>query len=191
VVGGAPLQHALRVVSLRSDPDNLFGDPRGLFVPGDIYNTLGWNGHYVGLPNANYFQSGSDWERPVFFQLFDSGRSLAVSQLMGVRNHGAWSRGAAQKTLRFYAREEYGDSQVRAALFPGQTDSAFKRFLLRNSGNDWSSTGFRDAMMHQVFRPLARCDTQDYEPVVVYVDGEYWGLQNLREYYSAYYLERR
>lgn len=190
-VGGAPLQHALRVVSLLSDPDNLFGDPRGLFVPGDIYNTLGWNGHYVGLPNANYFQSGSDWERPVFFQLFDSGRSLAVSQLMGVRNHGAWSRGAAQKTLRFYAREEYGDSQVRAALFPGQTGSAFKRFLLRNSGNDWSSTGFRDAMMHQVFRPLARCDTQDYEPVVVYVDGEYWGLQNLREYYSAYYLERR
>ncbi len=189
-VGGATLQHALRVVSLMSDPDNLFGDPLGLFVPGDVYNTLGWNGHYVGLPNANYFLSGGEWERPVFFQMFEADRTLAVSQLMGVRNHGAWSRAAAQKTMRFYAREEYGDSQVRYPVFPQQSDAAFKRFLMRNSGNDWSSTGFRDAMMHQLFRPLARCNTQDCEPAVLYVDGEYWGVLNLREYYSNYYLER-
>ena len=190
-VGGVPLQHTLKVFSLMSDPDNLFGDPRGIFVPGDIYKTLGWNGQYVGLPNANYFQYGDAWERPIFVQLFETDRSLAVSQLMGVRDHGAWSRGAAQKTMLMYTREEYGDSKVDYALFPDQADKGFKRFLIRNSGNDWSSTGFRDAMMQQVFRPLARCGTQDYEPAVIYVDGEYWGVQNIREHYSKYYLERK
>ncbi len=191
LVGGAPLLHTLKVISLQSDYADLFGDPRGLFVPGDIYNTLGWNGHAVGLPNANYFQRGDEWERPVHFQMFGTDRALAVSQLMGARNHGGWSRAAAQKTLRFYARAEYGDSQVDAPLFPTQTDTGFKRFLLRNSGNDWSSVGFRDAMMQSLFRPLARTDTQDYEPAVVYVNGEYWGFQNIREHYSKYYLERR
>jgi hypothetical protein len=191
LVGGTPLQHALRVVSLMSDPDNLFGDPLGLFVPGNVYKALGWNGHSVGLPNANYFQRGDAWERPVFAQLFETDRTLAFSQLMGMRNHGAWSRGAAQKTVLMYAREEYGDSRVDYRLFSSQADTRFKRFLLRNSGNDWSSTGLRDAMMQQIFRPLARTDTQDYEPAVVYVNGEYWGVQNIREHYSKYLLERK
>ena len=190
-VGGPTLQHTLRVFSLMSDPDNLFGDPRGIFVPGDIYKTLGWNGHYVGLPNANYFQYGDAWERPIFVQMFETDRTLGISQLMGTRIHGAWSRGAAQKTLLMYTREEYGDSKVKYALFPNQADTDFRRFLLRNSGNDWSSVGFRDAMMQQVFRPFARCGTQDYAPAVIYVDGEYWGVENIREHYSKYYLARK
>lgn len=189
-VGGAPLQHTLKVFSLQSDPAFLFGDPLGLFVPGDIYKALGWNGQYVGLPNANYFQRGDAWERPLFVQLFETDRTLALAQLMGVRNHGAWSRGAAQKSLLLYAREEYGDSQISDRLFPGQTDKDFKRVMLHNGGNDWSSTGLRDAMAQQVFRPYARCDTQDYEPAVTYVNGEYGGVENLRESYSKYYFER-
>jgi hypothetical protein len=190
LIGGVPLQHTLKVFSLLSDDANLFGDPLGIFVPGDIYKALGWNGHYVGLPNANYFQRGDAWERPLFVQLFETDRTLALSQLMGVRNHGAWSRGAAQKSLLLYAREEYGDSAAKHAFFPNQTDRTFKRVMLHNGGNDWSGTGFRDAMAQQVFRPAARCDTQDYEPAVTYVNGEYWGLENIREHYSKYYFER-
>lgn len=190
LIGGAPLQHTLKVFSLMSDDAHLFGDPFGLFVPGDIYKALGWNNHYVGLPNANYFQRGDAWERPMYVQLFETDRTLALSQLMGLRNHGAWSRGAAQKTLLLYAREEYGDSQAKVAFFPNQTDRDFKRVILHNSGNDWSSTGFRDAMTQQIFRPYARCDTQDYEPAVTYVNGEYWGLENIREHYSKYFFER-
>jgi hypothetical protein len=191
LIGGAPIQHTLRVFSLMADRDDLFGGPRGLFVPGDVYTTLGWNGHSVGQPNANYFQKGDAWERPVHVQMFEADRTLAFSQQMGARNHGGWSRAAAQKTLRLYARAEYGDSRVRCRLFPEQTDADFKRFLLRNSGNDWSNTGFRDALMQRMFRPLARTDTQDYEPAVVYVNGEYWGIQNIREHYSRFLLERK
>jgi len=190
LIGGAPLQHTLKVVSMMSDEANLFGDPLGLFVPGNVYKALGWNGHFVGLPNANYFQRGDAWERPLYVQVFEADRTLGLSQLMGVRNHGAWSRGAAQKTLLLYAREEYGDSQARCAFFPNQVDKSFKRVILSNSGGDWSSTGFRDAMTQQIFRPYARCDTQDYEPAVTYVNGEYWGLENFREHYSKYYFER-
>lgn len=191
LIGGAPIQHTLRVFSLMADRADLFGDARGLFVPGDIYKTLGWNNHSVGQPNANYFQRGDDWERQAVVQMFEADRTLAFSQVMGVRNHGGWSRAAAQKTLRLYARAEYGDSRVRYPLFTGQADADFKRFLLRNSGNDWSNTGFRDALMQRMFRPLARTDTQDYEPAVVYVNGEYWGVQNIREHYSRFLLERK
>ncbi|MFA6632312.1 MAG: lamin tail domain-containing protein, partial [Kiritimatiellia bacterium] len=77
LIGGDAIRHTLRVVSLMSGEANLFGGPLGLFVPGDIYAALGWNGHYVGLPNANYFQRGDAWERPVMVQLFECDRTLA------------------------------------------------------------------------------------------------------------------
>ena len=191
LIGGAPVSHTLRVLSLMADRADLFGDTRGLFVPGDIYNTLGWNGHSVGEPNANYFQRSDAWERPLMVQMFETDRTLAFTQLMGARNHGGWSRAAAQKTLRLYARGEYGDSRVEYPLFPEQADSGYKRFLLRNSGNDWSSTGLRDAVMQRLFRPFARAGTQDYEPAVVYINGEYWGIQNIREHYSRFLFERK
>jgi len=190
-IGEELLHHSLPVVSIMTDNTNLFSNPIGLFVPGDIYLDLGWNSHPVGLPNANYFQRGDEWERPVVMQMFDKERNPAFTQMLGIRNHGGWSRAAAQKTMRFYARSEYGNSNLRYKLFPDQNDDSFKRFLIRNSGNDWSSTGLRDMVMQRIFRPAVITDTQDGTPVVIYINGEYWGIQNIREHYSNYYFERK
>ncbi|MDD2598298.1 MAG: CotH kinase family protein [Kiritimatiellae bacterium] len=190
-IGPEILQHSLPVISLISDNTNFFSDAVGLFVPGEIYNNLGWNGHAVGEPNANYFQRGDEWERAVVMQMFDQDRVPIFTQTLGIRNHGGWSRAAAQKTLRVYARSAYGKSALEAQLFPSQSDSRFKRFLLRNSGNDWSSTGLRDMVMQRIFREAARTDTQDGTPAVLYVNGEYWGIQNIREHYSQHYFERK
>ncbi len=190
-IGTETLQHALPVISLMSAYTNLFSSPAGLFVPGDIYLTLGWNSHPVGLPNANYFQRGDEWERPAVMQMFDIDRNPVFNQIFGIRNHGGWSRAAAQKTLRVYARAEYGKSTLKYQLFPSQSDSSFKRFMLRNSGNDWSSTGLRDMVMQRIFQGAVTTDTQDGTPAVMYVNGEYWGIQNIREHYSEYYLERK
>ncbi|MDI6402636.1 CotH kinase family protein, partial [Balneolaceae bacterium ANBcel3] len=33
-------------------------------------------------------------------------------------------------------------------------------------------------------------DTQAYRPFIVFINGEYWGIQNLRERYDAFYFER-
>jgi hypothetical protein len=63
----------------------------------------------------------------------------------------------------------------------------YKRLLLRNSGNDWSYTLFRDALMHQLVSGLS-LDIQAVRPAVVYLNGEYWGLHHLRERLDEYYL---
>ncbi|MBP5227636.1 MAG: CotH kinase family protein, partial [Kiritimatiellae bacterium] len=191
LIGPIPNSHTLRVVSLMTDEANFFSDATGIMVPGDIYNTLGWNGHSVGKPNANYFQSGSEWERPVMFELFETNRQEVVAQRLGVRTHGGWSRAAAEKTLRFYSRKAYGKKKVSYPIFPGRDQKSYKRFLLRNSGNDWSASGFRDAVGQQLFWKYAKTSLQDYEPAVIYVNGEYWGIENFRDDYSNRYFEER
>ncbi|MBQ9431763.1 MAG: CotH kinase family protein [Kiritimatiellae bacterium] len=190
LIGNISNQHTLRVVSLQTDEENFFADDIGLMVPGDVYNANGFGSHAVGKPNANYFQHGMEWERPVCFQLFESGtREEAFAQQLGVRNHGGYSRSVAQKTLRFYARKEYGKKKINYPLFGDRGTPAYKRFLLRNSGNDWQYTLIRDAVGQNIFRPFLKTAYQDYEPTVVYVNGEYWGIENFRDHFTKHYME--
>src|SRR5699024_11065945 len=65
----------------------------------------------------------------------------------------------------------------------------FKRLLLRNSGNDWDQTMFNDAFIQSLVEPLGTVDTQAYRPAVVFLNGEYYGIQNIRERFDEYYFE--
>jgi len=187
LVGATVNEHRLRVVSLITDENNFFGYDQGIMVPGAKYTQ--WSGS-VGKPYANYFQSGTNWERRVHLELFETNREQVVNCDVGVRVHGAWSRAWPQKTLCIYARDEYGKKRIKHPLFPDDVNTEYKRFLLRNSGNDWNETTFRDAVSQSLFRPVAKHSTQGYVPAVVYINGEYWGIQNFRHQYSARFFER-
>ncbi len=191
LVGTVPNSHTLRVVSIIADHEDLFGDAKGLMVPGNIYKSSGFGSSSVGKPNANYFQSGDTWERLAHFELFETNHAPAASCTLGLRMHGGFSRAWAQKTLRCCLRAEYGQKNINYPLFSDDPYSKYKRFLLRNSGNDWCYTGFRDAVSQQIFRPFLRSDTQGYAPVVLYINGEYWGILNLRHHYSKHFFERK
>ncbi|MEX0928146.1 MAG: CotH kinase family protein, partial [Balneolales bacterium] len=92
-----------------------------------------------------------------------------------------------QKTFRIYARNEYSDRSVFYPLTDGGL-SRYRRFLLRNSGNDWASTMMRDALMQSLMEGTG-LDRQGYRPAVVYLNGKYWGIHNIRERFDRHYLE--
>ncbi len=83
---------------------------------------------------------------------------------------------------------------LRYELFPGLQNRIenspilqFDNFLLLNSGNDWSSTLFRDSLMQSLVSHT-KLDTMAYRPVVVFLNGEYWGIYNMRQRLDEYYL---
>ncbi|HWQ93623.1 MAG TPA: CotH kinase family protein, partial [Clostridia bacterium] len=168
-VGPQTGNYTLPVVSLISDYTNFFGS-RGIY-------------------NNPSLASDNDWEYPLNVELFVE-RDRVASQLMGFRIHGGYSSGFAQKSLRLYARSEYGASTFNYPLFPDQPQhTSYKRFLLRNGGNDWGRTLVRDAAAQELCKHL-RHDTQAYRPSLVFLNGEAWGIHNLRERYDERYLER-
>ena len=167
--------HDISVVSIVTPPENLFDDDYGIYVVGSG-------------DNANYHQTGDEWERPAFFELFDEMGSHEYSGGIGIRIHGGTSRGFPQKSLRIYFRNEYGDSWLNHELFPGHPVQNFKRFILRQSGHDIWQTMLRDGFMQNLLNQTHQ-DLQAYRPAVLYINGEYWGIQNIRERYDKYYLE--
>ena len=191
-------RYTLPVVSVVTDPENFFDDRYGIYVMGDIYNQLFDPASSLNPWErpANYIESGQEWERPVHLEYFDVNGSLGFSLNANARIHGAATRERAQKSLRLYTVCESTCSEtIDYDIFPGLTHEVtgesiqtFKTILLRNSGNDWERTMFRDALLQRLVSHT-RLDVQAYQPAVVFLNGEYWGIHNLRERFDEYYLE--
>lgn len=182
----------LPVVSLVAPEEPLFGYDRGILVAGSTHDTFRKDNpdqqRAMGNAPANWRKRGV--EVPAHFHFFSDELQpdkASVDQGVGIRVHGGVNRAAPSKALRIYARKAYGKSTLKHAFF-GE-EQKYKRLLLRNSGNDFYSTYLRDAVVQQIMAGL-KVDTQAYRPAVVFLNGEYWGLLNLREYYNKHYLAR-
>ena len=168
----------LPVFSLVTDPYNLFDYNYGIYADGP--NAEAADPHY----GANYHK---DWERPLHVELFWPDGTTKICQNAGVKIAGAWSRAWAQKSFAIHARNAYGNNMFECKLFGDKDISEFKSFVLRNSGNDWYSTMFRDALITRLVRNN-NIDIQAYQPSVVYLNGEYWGILNIREKINEHYV---
>jgi hypothetical protein len=186
-------RYHLPVISISINEDHLFDYEKGIYTPGEVFDAWRLNHPHDqadgGRP-ANYHRRGEEWEYPAHLTFFDAHSTRPdLSQDVGVRIHGAWTRSYPMKSLRIYARNAYGTSTLDHPFFPDYPHDSFKRLILRNSGNDWDRTMFRDAMIQEVIRPL-KVETQAHQPAVLFINGEYWGMHNIRERFDKHYLHR-
>ncbi len=146
------------------------------------------------IPKAYYpevFPAGAliirDWERPVHMEFFESDGSLAFSQNLGMRIHGGASRAASQKSLRFYARADYDPQDtIHYRLFPDDPTDRFQRFILRLTNQ---RSGLNDIIGQQLMQAAhPGMDIQRYRPVMVFINGDFWGWYSLRDRYDDRYL---
>ena len=92
------------------------------------------------------------------------------------------------KSLAFFFRGEYGYSTLNYRLFPDKTLLNFNNFILRSSAQDWWRTMFRDGMVQTLIEQGMKISYQDYRPSVLFLNGEYWGIHNIREKLNDHYL---
>lgn len=168
------------IISLVIDPANLWDNQTGIYVVG----TEGTHSD-CGHEPANFFE---DWEKPVHLSLFEPTGDAGFAMDAGIRIFGGCTRTRAQKSLAIIARSQYGKNSIDYQLFPDMNIDSFKSFILRISGNDWGSTLFRDAMMQSLVHGKTLLDTQAYRPSLVYLNGEFWGIYNIREKYNEHYI---
>jgi hypothetical protein len=180
--------YSLPVVSISTDSRNFFDDEIGIYVPGNRYNPNSGNSTWQ-IRNANYRMTGDEWERPVNLEFFDEEGKQGFNLSAGARIHGAFTRAYPSKSLRLYFRNKYDfDNELAYPVFSHQSHLTYKRLLMRNGGNDYFHSIFRDGMMQTLVRDMG-FSVQAFRPSVVFLNGEYWGLLNFRERIDKHYLE--
>ena len=175
LTGRGASRFPLPVFSVTVDPDDFFSDARGIYVPGSG-------------ETANFWNRGREWERRAYVEFFDGGSHSSFSRDMGVRIFGGTSRQFAQKSLRFYTYRYTDGDELGYRLFPESSREKFDRFILRQSGHDHYLTFFRDGWMTGI-GSAAGLDVQAFRPVVLFINGEFWGLHNLRESFDEGYFQ--
>ena len=174
--------HDIPVITLITEPVNFFDNDYGIYVFGDDYEAR--------LPNygANFWE---DWERPIHFAFYETPGNLAIEFNAGVKVFGGWSRAInLQKSLAFFSRTRYGTDKFKYAFFPELDYDKFNNVILRNSGNDWNNTMLRDLAITSLMAGTD-VDYQAGRPTAVYLNGEYWGLHNLREKTNEHMLAKK
>jgi hypothetical protein len=186
-------RYRIAVLSLVTPKENLFDYETGIYVLGKVYDDYKRNNPTAtdGLATpANYTQRGDEWERPAHIELFEPDGTRPLAQNIGIRIHGGGSRSFQQKSIRLYAKSDYGTSKFEYQLFPDQELDEYKRLILRNSGQDWMKTSLRDGFMHTLVRHLP-FETMAYKPTVLFINGEFWGIANIRERYDKKFMESK
>ncbi len=183
----------LRVISLVTDPANLYGK-NGIL--------------------EDRSESGRAGERPVSVEIFDPDGTLLLRQDAAMRLAGAGSRSFDPANLRIIARKPAelasdgalrysGRGKFHAFLFDGRETKAYDSFLLRCGGNDSFHQARGDFLRMNMLRDAITNNlcadaeallggtvfAQRTEPVAVYLNGAFYGLLNLKEDFDENYIE--
>lgn len=180
-------KYTFPIISLSTDVDNLFGYEKGINIAGINYDSS--IDPAASNRTGNYFESGIDWERPVTVEMFSTQGLLLIHQEAGLRVHGGLSRKYPVKSYRLYARSDYDEqSSFDYPFFENRDLSEFKRIILRAGGQAYEYTFFGEAAAHMILEPL-NLDIQYSTPVILFMNGEYFGIRNIRDRFDTWYLE--
>lgn len=190
------------IFSVTTDPYNLFDYEYGIFVEGKLRDE--WIKNNPGdeiQPDdpANFNMRGKESEREVYLEVLEPDGTAVAAQNAGIRTYGGWSRARAQKSIKIYARKEYGEDsgKLRYEFFPtktaangsGKVQDSFKQLVLRNCGNDNGFAFLRDELFQTLAGQSGYQDYQAVRPAAMYVNGDYRGFFWLHEVYCDDYFE--
>lgn len=156
--------HSLPVLSVVCDPDAIFG-PLGI--------------------HTNPLQ---DWEIPCSVAFYEEDGSFCLDA--GLKMHGGTSRfHMKKKSFKLNFKPRY-DGQLHYRLFETDVED-FSSILIRSAQETDGlslrpSTYMRDALIHKVaVRYFPGISSQDCRYCILYINGEYRGIYNLREAHSV------
>ena len=169
------VNHTFPIVAISGNPEKFFGIEGGLF------------------PNFT-----EDIETPLNVEFYETDGTQGFNQAVEVELQGTGSAGLPQKSLAIKAKGSLGSATIDYAVFPDEDRDQYRSLTLRNSGQDWEYTLFRDALESNLVADLSdlsveieapNLDDQAYRPAIAYLNGQYWGIYNLRERSDRRYIK--
>ena len=131
--------------------------------------------------NANLSPQG-------FFELFEENGTFVDKGEGEFNKHGNDSWAYPQRGLDFIMKDQFGyNGDIDHQIFPNKTRDEFQRIILKPGASDnypFENGGahIRDAFVHTLSQKAGlKMDERTWRPCVLYVNGQYWGVYEIRE----------
>ncbi len=126
-------------------------------------------------------------EFPVALEFFSEDGVQAVNVNAGMSLGSLSNFKLPQKPLQIKLSDDYGDDYIWYRFF-SKPIACHRRLRLRQGGDAWATNLIADGMMESVFNGQMELGVQAYRPVVVFVNGQYYGIEDLREQFDDQYF---
>ncbi|SHK57779.1 CotH kinase family protein [Fibrobacter sp. UWB12] len=200
---------SMPVVAITVNHHDMFDSTDGLYATGNVGGAAGGMGNWGNMggggsnvtdnnnpkctepcKGANFWR---DDELPAHVEYFENGsssKSKAWEIDAGISIIGNWSRYKPKKSVAIKMDNDiYGDKVLKYSLFKTRSNAKkFKAFNLRNNGNRFWSDYVGDAMMTALLEGTD-VDYQRSRQVVVFYNGEYFGIHDMRERLNRNFVE--
>lgn len=171
--------HNLPVFSIITDEDNLWDWDTGIYVSGP---NAGTSYPFFG---SNFWEP---WSRKSRMEFFDGSKTKRFDAEFDLEIHGGWSRAQPQKSFRIDAKPTYTGDIEYSLISKKPHITQYNNFNIRNGGQHNWSDRIQDALISRLAENT-HIDRMGYEPCIVYLNGEYWGLYGIREKIDEHYVE--
>ncbi len=145
-------------------------------------------------PSGIFTRKNTELEKPAHIEFMGSDGKMKFNIDGGLRVHSPKIN--PQLSLSIYARSDYGFEDINYPIFKNKDIFSFNRLILRNGGNDGSVsdegvfTHFRDGLHHILFEKTGNKQAASaYLPVNVFINGNYYGIYNIREKIDRKFIE--
>lgn len=167
----------LPYLSVVADPETLFGDEIGIY----------YNLHEAKVGVGPSVYKGKDAPGHLEFFPEDGGEGFGVNGGFRIGGENNWST-HFQRALNFTTRSKYGDDGIDYDIFPGSGIPKFTALTLREGGDDWGRAHLTDALFDSMVRDRLEVETNRFRPAVLFINGEYWGMYNIRDRWDDNWL---
>ena len=123
-----------------------------------------------------------------FFELFEDDGTFIDKGEGEFNKHGNDSWAYPQRGFDFIMKDQFGyNGDIDHQIFPNKTRDEFQRVILKPGASDnypFASGGahIRDPFVHTLSqRAGLKLDERTWRPCVVYLNGAYWGVYEIRE----------
>ncbi len=172
--------YTLPIISVVTDPVNLYDDSLGVYVQG----VNGRTGNGQSSP-CNW---NMDWDRPVNFEYITPDGGMVVNQEVDFAMCGGWSRAWAPHSFKLKAGKIYeGNNSIDYPFFASKPYLKHKTLQIRNGGNDTGCRIKDPALQEIVHRSGLDVDGQHTQPVMHFINGQYVSMLNMREPNNKHY----
>ncbi len=190
------LYHTFPIVSLVMDPYELWNEENGMLaIGGELVKEPGKIPFKLSTGEYPLYRSVGKIARPGHVEYYAKDGTTLLDQDCEFGLQGQYSLDMPQKTFKVRAKAKYGEKYFNAALFDDLPYTQYKSFVLRMGGNDCVWTRFNDAFQSQLIKRFNEVSDnpsdvlyQEWNPVVVYLNGVYWGHYNMRERVDRYFV---
>lgn len=105
---------------------------------------------------------------------------------VGLKLFGGSTRSYKKKSYEIKFKKKYGDAKLKYKVFKNVDSSVFDSLVLRTGSQDEfqyndQRTVIKDVVATSLMGQYTDVDVQDYVPIVLYINGKYWGIYFIRE----------